>query len=352
MRSAVAMGIHLRFENEGISSISKETRYRLWWALYSLDVQLCLMTGRPFNIDLENCTTPFPVPYPEEVFPDDRVAQIIANEDARMAPIAYFTSRAIEKDSRGQQRLARSLASIGREGHENRTDAALMLDNIEPNTSLYFLCRIGLACIGKTAMDDIHSPRTTSLSWDEVETSITRNNATADDWLAQLPPYYNFEKASPNFPFVRQRTSLAFRFYSIKLIILEPCLQRVIRVQTEGPCSVHCQTMAATCLQVARSVLDLLPDEPDVSWLYEYCPWWSILHYIMQSSTILMVSIARQRELGSIRLEETVHRIRRACRWLYEMSRSDEFPRRAWSIFLELVTRHIPDLAPLSLTRS
>lgn len=45
LRSAVAMGIRLRTENEDVSSISKETRYRLWWALYALDVQLCLMTG-------------------------------------------------------------------------------------------------------------------------------------------------------------------------------------------------------------------------------------------------------------------------------------------------------------------
>jgi hypothetical protein len=209
-------------------------------------------------MDLNNCTTPLPVPYPEEDFLDDRVAQIIANEEARMTPIACFPSRAIENDSGGQQCLARSASSVRREEDENRPGAAFVLNGIEPNTSLYFLCRIGLACIGKTAMNDIHSPRTASLSWDEVETSITRNNATADDWLAQLPPCYNFEKSSPNFPFVRQRTSLAFRFYSIKLIILEPCLRRVIGVPTEGPCTAHCQTLAAICMHVARSVLGLL----------------------------------------------------------------------------------------------
>jgi hypothetical protein len=69
IRSAVTVGIHLRTENEAISSISKETRYRVWWALYSLDVQLFLMTGRPVNMDLGYCTTPLPVPYLEEDFP-------------------------------------------------------------------------------------------------------------------------------------------------------------------------------------------------------------------------------------------------------------------------------------------
>lgn len=105
-------------------------------------------------------------------------------------------------------------------------------------------------------------------------------------------------------------------------------------------------------MHVARSVLGLLPDEPDIPWLYEYCPWWSILHYIMQSSTILMVSLASQLELGSVRLEETVHDIKKACRWLREMSRTDEFARRAWNIFLELAACHIPDLATLSTSCS
>src|SRR3954471_7757939 len=90
MRSAVTMGIHLRTENESISSMSKETRYRLWWALYSLDVQLCLMTGRPLNMDLRYCTTPLPVPCQVEDFLDDRIAQIIANEDIRKALVSFF----------------------------------------------------------------------------------------------------------------------------------------------------------------------------------------------------------------------------------------------------------------------
>ncbi|KAJ6081440.1 hypothetical protein N7499_006314 [Penicillium canescens] len=201
MRSAVAIGVHLRTENAAISSISKETRYRLWWALYSLDVQLCLMTGRPLNMDLRYCTTPLPVPYHEEDFLDGRVAQIIANEDIRKALVSFLIPRAAKPDSGDQQRFARSLPSAVMEGGENDPDASSVPESIKPNTSLYFLCRVGLACIGRTAMDEIHSSSTALLSWDEVENSITRNNASADGWLAQLPSYYNFDKSSPNCPF-------------------------------------------------------------------------------------------------------------------------------------------------------
>ncbi|KAJ5935945.1 hypothetical protein N7454_005243 [Penicillium verhagenii] len=348
LRSAVAMEIHLRTENGDFSSISKETRYRLWWALYSLDVQMCLMTGRPLNMDLGNCTTPLPVPYPEEDFLDKRVAQVIADEDIRTATVAPFASCAIKSDSGVQRRLPHSHYSAATEGHEKNPDDTFTPDSIVPNTSLYFLCCVSLACIGRSAMDEIHSPKAASLPWDEVEMSIARNNAYVDDWLARLPSQYNFDKSSPIIPFVRQRTSLAFRFYSFKLIILEPCLRRVIGILTEGSCSARCQIMAAICMQVARSVLNLLPDEPDIAWLYEYCPWWSIVHYIMQSSTILMISLAGQVELGFARVEESSCYIKKACRWLQEMSRTDEFSRRAWNIFHEIAACHIPDLVRLS----
>jgi hypothetical protein len=352
LRSAVAMGLHLRTENEDVSSISKETRYRLWWALYSLDVQLCLMTGRPLNMDLEYCTTPLPVPYPEEQFLDTRVAQLIADEDARKATVAYFATCVVNNDSGFQQRSPSSLHSIIREGYENNPNTTFAPDSIEPNTSLYFLCRVGLACLGRRAMDEIHSPRTVSLLWDEIETLISRNNASVDHWLAELPSYYNFDKSSRSLPFARQRTSLAFRFYSIKLIILEPCLRRLMGVPTEGPCSSRCHTMAAMCMQVAGNVLDLLPDEPDIPWIYEYCPWWSIVHYIMQSSTILLVSLAGQIELDSVQLEKLSRYIRKAYRWLQGMSRKDELARRACQIFQEVATCHVPDLVCVSISPS
>lgn len=121
-----------------------------------------------------------------------------------------------------------------RGGYQNNPNTTFALGSIEPNTSLYFQCRVGLACLGRRAID---------------------------------PSFYNFDKSSRSLPFARQRTSLAFRFYSIKLITLEPCLRRLMGVPIEGPCSSRCQIMAAMCIQVAGNVLDLLPDEPDIPWI-------------------------------------------------------------------------------------
>jgi hypothetical protein len=102
-------------------------------------------------------------------------------------------------------------------------------------------------------------------------------------------------------------------------------------------------------MQIAGSVLDLLPDEPDVPWLYAYCPWWSILHYIVQSSTILLLGLAGRIGSSSINVEETVRNIRKAYRWLQEMSRTDELSSRACIVFFELAAQYIPDLVPPSI---
>ncbi|KAJ5179865.1 hypothetical protein N7492_003075 [Penicillium capsulatum] len=85
MRSAVAMGLNLRSESDRIAHVSKETRYRVWWALFSLDTVLCVMTGRPPTTSEVFCTTPLPVPYREEDYWDENVMSVISDQDLRTA---------------------------------------------------------------------------------------------------------------------------------------------------------------------------------------------------------------------------------------------------------------------------
>jgi hypothetical protein len=81
------------------------------------------MTGRPLNIDLDNCTTPLPVPYPEENFLDDRVARVIADESTRKAIVASFVPRAISKDGEDHKLPPPFLHPIVGKVRENEQDA-------------------------------------------------------------------------------------------------------------------------------------------------------------------------------------------------------------------------------------
>jgi hypothetical protein len=181
-----------------------------------------------------------------------------------------------------------------------------------------------------------------------MEALVSRNNASLDDWLARLPSFYSFDQPSSESTYLRQRISLAFRFYSIKLITLEPCLRRVIELPRGDSCSIQCREMGTLCIEIAGSVLDLIPEVPDVPWLYGHSPWWSILHYVVQCSTILLISLACRTNIISINVEETVRNIRKASQWLQELARTDELSRRACMIFFELAAHYIPDLVLVS----
>lgn len=85
------MGLNLRSDSDSIAHFSKETRYRVWWALFVLDTVLCVMTGRPPSSDEVFCTTPLPIPYREEDFWDEEVVQLIAD---RAAFLTFFARTA------------------------------------------------------------------------------------------------------------------------------------------------------------------------------------------------------------------------------------------------------------------
>lgn len=144
MRSAVAMGIHLRSESESISYISKETRYRLWWALYSLDIQLCSMTGRPPNMSLEYCTAFLPAPHREEDFHEDHVSRFIADDHTRRALFSSFISRAFKLDGQGNNLHAEPLHHSAISEEDDVPRIASVASTAKPNASVYFLYRLSL----------------------------------------------------------------------------------------------------------------------------------------------------------------------------------------------------------------
>jgi hypothetical protein len=58
LRSSLAMALHLRNENPHLPAAWKSVRYHVWWSLVTLEVTLCVITGRPLNIIRGFCTAP------------------------------------------------------------------------------------------------------------------------------------------------------------------------------------------------------------------------------------------------------------------------------------------------------
>ncbi|EAW11240.1 putative C6 transcription factor [Aspergillus clavatus NRRL 1] len=344
LRSAVTMGLNLRSEGNAIAHVSKETRYRVWWSLYMLDVSLCVMTGRPPSSTDEFRTTPLPVPFKEEDFSDDRVVQLIADQEARnvfmeaLSAMGSAQSRTEAISVSTPETAEQPLFSSNRECDQVASSA---IDFLTPNISLYFLYQVELGLIVRETIDTLYAPGAARKSWREIEMAISALNVKADTWLSKLPPAFHFRHGTRVFE--QQRSTLAFRFYSTKIIIAQPCLSHLTR-QAPGtePPGTSCEVMAAECVDFACHMLDLLPAAPDASWVYRVSPWWNVLHYLMQSMAVLLTQLLLRADVGSAKYNTVLEKIYKATHWLSEMSVNDPSSQRAWLVCHHFISHYAP----------
>lgn len=334
------MGLNLRSDTDSVPHPSKEARYRVWWALFMLDTVLSVITGRPPSTGAIFSTTPLPIPYREEDFREESVLQLINDQSVRNTLMSSLlaspdTASGSSETPPGWTHTA-NIESGTQSGTETPT----------PNESLYFLYAVDLASLMREAIETLYAPGATRRSWLEIELAIDAFNKDADNWLARLPSEFHFTELDSSRPFARQRASLGFHFYTTKLIITQPCLRR-LAYQNPGAGSpgAVCDSMAALCVHVAQQMLDLLPDTADAPWLYAVSPWWCVLHYVMQSTTILLIELFTRTRPRTTEAASLVEKVRKAIRWLYAMSDKDNSSRRAWLVCKDLLSRHGPKFA-------
>lgn len=115
------------------------------------------------------------------------------------------------------------------------------------------------------------------------------------------------------------------------------------------PCRQEAKSnMASVCVQAAMDILRLLPDEPDLHWFYETCPWWCFLHYLMQAVAVCLTAIfisPRSVSDESLCMEAAVSK---AMRWLSSISSTNPSSEAALRICTEIIARMRPWLINVS----
>jgi hypothetical protein len=91
---------------------------------------------------------------------------------------------------------------------------------------------------------------------------------------------------------------------------------------------------------MAGKMLDMLPDTPEANWLFGVSPWWCVLHYIMQSTTVLLIELFARTTPGSPEAASLVEKIQKSMQWLREMSTKDPSSQRAWLVCMDILSRH------------
>lgn len=329
----MTLGLHLR--NVGIctSDTSKEIRYRVWWSLYTIEHVLSVMTGRPSCIIDSACTTPLPVPFDESDFQKEEVARLISSGSRgnssqleRMAVCSNTPSLTSSLDSESTDAAANQ-----KEPDINRAD---YLKTLPPCMSMYCLQLTTLTCIAKRTTVKLYSPEAIQAPWASTEFTIQSLMLELDSWFMNLPGAYDFTSTHTSQCPMNQRVGLALLFYSTKIGITRPCLCRLDGIHAQGANRTYefCSKTAGECVESACHMLTLFPDTPDAALLYKATPWWCILHYLMQATTVLLLELAFKAQHVPDKKSTVLKAAKKAIEWLLTMSKSSLASERAWKL--------------------
>lgn len=269
-RHAIGLGLHLHNMHPKTNARLKEKRICVWWSLYCLDYLLCEITGRPTAIDRRFYSTPHPAPIDEADLVNPPGLALLEAWN-RIQGVSETTSSTDDK---------RNALDLG----------------ANTNSASHFRCHVQLAILSQKVLVSFYSAETVTKPWRCAQEEMLALREELDQWYRSLPTQYQFTHSTGNETFCRERTQLAFSYYSARILLNRPCLCRVAeRIQQQGDWSKNADAARASeCIMAAKSISDLLPDMaiPDVVWIYTNGPWWCIVHHLMQAITVLMLGLA------------------------------------------------------------
>ncbi|PWY62024.1 fungal-specific transcription factor domain protein [Aspergillus eucalypticola CBS 122712] len=335
VRGALGLGLHLRNMSKSASDTSREIRYRVWWSLYMLDHRLSIITGRPSFIDDTIYTIPLPVPVDEENFEKDDVTNCL-------------------RLSHGTE--GNGLSFDLKSKHSIATPKTTGATASPPCGSLHFLHVILLTLISKKMTAKLYSPGAARTSWMGIEFAIQGLTSDIESWLLSLPKDYDFtstQSSQVTHSISTHRMSLAFLFYSTKIGITRPCLRRPNPAEQEGNVSDEkmqdfCHRTAAECVESACHMLRLFPEGLDAAALYRMSPWWCILHFLVQATTVLLIELS----FGVCHVPEKASMVskatERALQWLAILAKTNAASEKA-RLLCQCLLRRIEQYAGVNL---
>ena len=346
IRQALTLGLNLRNEDRNLVDSSKEIRYRVWWALASTERTLSVMTGRPASFTGAHCSAPLPLPLEEEMFmsvsgPYDSTAirqlrRLSSTDDESSTNVSESTPSSLS---------TRAIPWSPRDSPmRGGSPTAMDIKSIDPNNGLFFLYVTKIKNLDDEILNHLYRPPIISQSWASVQDAMLRFTKKLRKWRSTLPLVFEFTRNQRDQVYVHQRMHLGFSYYSTMIIINRPCLCRVDeKVPNESKRAREIdRASAASCVSAARSLLDMLPDEPNAVGMYQVSPWWNMVHHLMQAATVLMLEISFQAAHCPDSANEIFMTAQKAVAWLQSMSVDDISAARAWRLSIDVLRKIAP----------
>ncbi|KAJ0415583.1 fungal-specific transcription factor domain-containing protein [Aspergillus carlsbadensis] len=324
IRSAIALGLHLRSENKETSNMSMEIRYRVWWSIYTLENILSVMTGRPTGAPDDSSTTPLPIPFDEEQFRQPAALGLLTDFIARTEFMQALSLK---------RQLSSAFSELPGLGLPVLSqDMSTSPDCILQSNSLYFFYFVDLTVIMQRSIGLLYNASFAGRPWLTINALIMELVHETDKWLSRIPLAFQFKVRHISTDFERQRWGLAFQYYSLRITLSRQSLYRQERQRSYIEASALSQErIKRICIDSACELLDMLPDKPDIFWLVQVSPWWCVQHHLMQTVTVLLVELefcVRSHENCASYI--TLH-LEKGLHWLYSLGLTNFPAKRAWA---------------------
>lgn len=289
LHSAISLGVNLRLLDGHPYDASKEARCRLWWSIYTLQHTLTSMHGRASSVGENLCCLHLPIPAEEEFFDVPEIQHLLQDAQARDVDLCPLLFKKLTPP---------------------RSAPPSWTTDIPPSPSLFFHFLVDLSLISQSVLNKVYSIEGIREGSTQTEYRIQRYSLRMDHWLEKLPSSYQFnipgagpwhlnhsqldDEATPH---TRERVSLAMNYYSARITLCRPCLS-LNYTRNTGPSNENTTRaqlraeLATNCLQASCALISIFPEQIDMTWLARVTPMWSTLHFLMQSTTALLLGLS------------------------------------------------------------
>ena len=315
-------------------------RYRVWWALYTLEQRLCNMTGRASSVPDQFCTAPLPVPLEEDQF-DTETGEALFSKEAQereRAPWAnppgsqpHLPTNPSFRKNRRHRANAVKLAHLLR--HTSDRNLRWAQQDLPPNTALFFLHLVQLSRLSQTIFNQLYGkfPGLESRTYDPR--FIHSLLGDLDAWRRKLPAAFDFTKQEeyPAQYVSHLKFTLGLLYYEAKMRTLFPYVSRRCGRSTDLEFSTlqdSADLVSRRCVEAALALLDLFPDGPAADRPLRIAPWWGVVPCLVQAAAVLSMEIY-SRTTATAELMEAATK---AINWLHVLGRRDPWAKRAWII--------------------
>ena len=332
----MALGLNLRNDSAILKPSLKETRYRLWWALYALDYLLCDMTGRPSFVPDGYCATPLPAWIEDDDFDTEVGQQLLSSESQKgvrkvvqnIYTINCNTSRTHEA------------SKVTREVEQPQIPASLQYKaslNLEyaahHGPPAFFLQIVQLGRLMQNVRRTLYSSQAVGQTWTAIHSSIEQFDEQLEGWYDALPSTFShWNQGNSSESLDPLNFILACHFYGSKITIHRHCLTKLPEEMSDNFASLRRfhEDSAVKCIQAATDNLQISLDL-DVTKTIENGPWWNILHWIVQACTVLLLKLS---DAPYSDADDCPHTgwLEKAVQWLHTFGKLNPSALRAWAV--------------------